>query len=316
MLAPMSVYRASGADLAACISVAACTDAGLVRKHNEDSFLVSDLLQGSSGGPEPVRLAWDTPFCLALGVYDGAGGESSPDAASRLAARTIHAQLSHAAASTSDELSRRLVESLVEANRLAHAQARRVGSHMASYTTATVAALCDERLLIAHVGDGRAYLLRDDALSQVTRDQTLVQALLDEGKISPAEARTFEHRDVVLQPLGAYEHVEVALSALELRRDDVLLLCTDGLSDLLDEPTLLAGLDASDDPAGARDALVAAARRAGGRDNLTALVARFSGAWLAPSASAGHVEIVELSRYSGRPGRRKSTGAVVPRRRA
>jgi PPM family protein phosphatase len=297
----MSVYRASDAKRRTAISVAARTDAGVRREHNEDTFLVSDLVHGKRFGEQPARFALDPPFALALGVYDGAGGASSADAASRLAARTVHAGLVQGVPVSSDDLERRLVQAFTGAGRAVLENARRNAAHRGSATTATAAALCDERLLLAHVGDSRAYLLRCGTLTQVTRDQTLLQSLLDAGKLRPEEAAAFEHRQV-LQALGHRERLQVAVSTLELRRGDVLLLCTDGLNDMVGDGVIRAALDAHEDPALACDALIDAARRAGGLDNVTALVARFGGSWLTAPESETPLEVVELSRFSYGPG--------------
>ncbi|WP_437475890.1 protein phosphatase 2C domain-containing protein [Sorangium sp. So ce1014] len=309
----MPVYRSSAVEHAASVAMAARTDVGLSRDHNEDAFLISDLARGLTHGPAAAQASVEPPLALALGVYDGSGGASSPDAASRLAARTVHAVLSRAAPRSSDALERSLLEALGAAGRAVLDNARRGPQHRSSGTTATVAALCDERLLLAQVGDSRAYLLRSGALTQVTRDQTLVQSLLDSGKLRPEEAATFEHRGVMLQALGLRQHLSIALSAVELRRGDTLLLCTDGLSDLIDDPRIAAVLDAHPDPREASSALIDAALAAGGHDNVTVLVARFDGPWLAPPAGDVDMEIFEIARFSEGPTRR--SGGVLPNRR-
>ncbi|WP_437963563.1 protein phosphatase 2C domain-containing protein [Sorangium sp. So ce260] len=308
----MPVYRSSATEHAASVAVAARTDVGLSREHNEDAFLISDLARGLAHGPAAAQAAVEPPLALALGVYDGSGGASSPDAASRLAARTVHAVLTRAAPRSSDALERSLLEALGAAGRAVRDNARKSPQHRSSGTTATVAALCDERLLLAQVGDSRAYLLRGGALTQVTRDQTLVQSLLESGKLRPEEAATFEHRGVMLQALGLRENLSIALSAVELRRGDTLLLCTDGLSDLVDDRRIAAALDAHPDPAEAGSALIDAALAAGGRDNVTVLIARFDGPWLAPPTGDGDPEVLEISKFSEGPNRRYD---VVPVRR-
>ncbi|XXX72179.1 protein phosphatase 2C domain-containing protein [Sorangium sp. So ce134] len=306
----MPVYRSSAVEHAASVVVAARTDVGLSREHNEDTFLISDLARRLAHGPAAAQVSLEPPLALALGVYDGSGGASSPDAASRLAARTVHAVLTRAAPRSSDALERGLLEALGEAGRAVRDNARRSPQHRSSGATATVAALCDERLLLAQVGDSRAYLLRGGALAQVTRDQTLVQSLLESGKLRPEEAATFEHRGVMLQALGLRERLSIALSAVELRRGDTLLLCTDGLSDLVDDRRVAAALDAHPDPAEASGALIDAALAAGGRDNVTVLVARFDGPWLAPPAGDDPMEIIEIARFSEESVRRSDRAPI------
>ncbi|WP_437729860.1 PP2C family protein-serine/threonine phosphatase [Sorangium sp. So ce1335] len=300
----MPVYRSSATEHAAPVVLAALTDVGLSREHNEDAFLISDLARGVSLGAPAAQMSAEPPLALSLGVYDGSGGASSPDAASRLAARTVHAVLARAAPRSSDALERALLAAVAEAGRAVRDNARRSPQHRSSGTTATVAALCDERLLLAQVGDSRAYLLRGGALAQITRDQTLLQSLLESGKLRPEEAATFEHRGVMLQALGLREHLQIALSAVELRREDTLLLCTDGLSDLVDDRHIAAALDAHPDPAAASGALIDAALAAGGRDNATVLVARFDGPWLAPATGDSAPQVIEIARFSEGPSRR------------
>ncbi|WP_437751622.1 PP2C family protein-serine/threonine phosphatase [Sorangium sp. So ce1389] len=295
----MPVYRSSAAERAASVAMAARTDVGLSRDHNEDAFLISDLARGLAHGPAAaVQSLAEPPLALALGVYDGSGGASSPDAASRLAARTVHAALTRAAPRSSDALERSLLDAIAAAGRAVLDNARRSPEHRSSGTTATVAALCDERLLIAQVGDSRAYLLRGGALTQISRDQTLLQSLLESGKLQPEEAATFEHRGVMLQALGLREQLRIALSAVELRREDTLLLCTDGLSDLIHDQHIAATLDAHPDPAAASSALIEAALAAGGHDNVTVVVARFDGPWLAPPAGDSAPQVVEIAKFS------------------
>ncbi|AUX23941.1 hypothetical protein SOCEGT47_044720 [Sorangium cellulosum] len=301
----MPVYRSSTAERAASIALAARTDVGRSREHNEDTFLISDLARGLAYGPaaaQAAQVSVEPPLALALGVFDGSGGASSPDAASRLAARTIHAVLSRSSSRTSDDLGRWLLDAIAEAGRAVLDNARRSAQHRSSGSTATVAALCDERLLVAQVGDSRAYLLRGGALTQLTRDQTLLQSLLDSGKLRPEEATTFAHRGVMLQALGLREHLCVALSAVELRRDDTLLLCTDGLSDLVDPRQIAAALGAHPDPAAAARALIDGALGAGGGDNVTVLVARFDGPWLAPPTGDDWTQVIDIIRFfDGQP---------------
>ncbi|XXT14764.1 protein phosphatase 2C domain-containing protein [Sorangium sp. So ce429] len=295
----MPVYRSSAAERAASVAMAARTDVGLSRDHNEDAFLISDLARGLAHGPAAAAQSLaEPPLALALGVYDGSGGASSPDAASRLAARIVHAALTRAAPRSSDALERNLLDAIAAAGRAVLDNARRGPEHRSSGTTATVAALCDERLLIAQVGDSRAYLLRGGALTQITRDQTLLQSLLESGKLQPEEAATFEHRGVMLQALGLREQLRIALSAVELRREDTLLLCTDGLSDLIDDQRIAAALDAHPDPAAASSALIEAALAAGGHDNVTVVVARFDGPWFAPPAGDSAPQVVEIAKFS------------------
>ena len=296
----MSMYRASGAP--PWVSAAARTDVGVCRVHNEDAFLISDLTRGLSHGPDAVRIKCDAPHALAFGVYDGCGGRSSGETASRLAALVIHVWLSRPAPTTAPELERRLVDAVEAAGHAVFEDARQNPMRRGSGTTATVAALCDDRLLVAQVGDSRGYLLRGGRLVQITRDQTLVEALLDAGKLRPEEAATFEHANVMLQALGTNERVQVGLTAVTLCRGDTLLLCTDGLWREVDGGAIAAALRAHGDADTACVALIDAASRAGGHDNATVVVATFAGDAFPPPPLDGGVEVAELARMRPDPG--------------
>ena len=139
-------------------------------------------------------------------------------------------------------------------------------------TTFTAVYTDGERCVLGHVGDSRAYLLRAGELYRLSIDHTLVQALVDAGRLTPEEARTSPQRNVVLRALGGDADAEPDLLDLDLRPGDRLLLASDGLTDLVDDPEL-AHLLATHAAQPAVEALVAAALRQGGKDNVTCVVA-------------------------------------------
>jgi PPM family protein phosphatase len=139
-------------------------------------------------------------------------------------------------------------------------------------TTLTAVALDGDGYVIANVGDSRTYLLRDDELRLVTKDDTLVQALIDDRRLTPAEARRHPQRSVVLHALDGAPETTATISALPARHGDRLLLCSDGLSDMIDEDAIAAALRHG--PRGAcTDELIDLALAAGGHDNVSAIVA-------------------------------------------
>jgi protein phosphatase len=151
-------------------------------------------------------------------------------------------------------------------------------------TTSTIATLIDDRLFLAQVGDSRAYLLRDGELTQVTRDQSLVNQLIEAGQLTEEEAETFEHNNIILQALGTSEVVQVDLTYVDLRADDTLMICSDGLSGMVRGEDIRGTLVEQEDPIEACTKLIAAANEAGGHDNVTVVVVKFGGAGLpAPS---------------------------------
>jgi protein phosphatase len=152
-------------------------------------------------------------------------------------------------------------------------------------TTATIAALLDTRLFVAQVGDSRAYVLRGDKLVQVSRDQSLVNQLIEAGQLTEEEAETFEHNNIILQALGTAETVQVDLTFVDLRKGDTLLVCSDGLSGMVRADEMREVLLSQREPFDACKELVDRANRAGGHDNITVIVAIFDGALQEPGPS-------------------------------
>lgn len=226
---------------------AGLSDTGRVRDNNEDSGFA---------GPSLVLVA------------DGVGGAAAGEVASATAAYVTTAlALGDPHADVLDLLAR--------AVRLTHDQLRRGTAldptRVGMGTTLTALLTDGTRLALAHVGDSRGYLLRDGELRQLTRDQTLVQLLVDEGVISRQEARGHPRRNVVLQALDAGRPATPELTLLELRVGDRFLVCSDGLSDLVDDEEISAVLvNGEPDEAAAR--LVAEALEQGGTDNVTCVV--------------------------------------------
>lgn len=150
-------------------------------------------------------------------------------------------------------------------------------------TTATVAAMVDRVLFVGQVGDSRAYVLRAGKMGLVTKDQSLVNQLIEAGQLSEEEAEAFEHSNIILQALGTTEVVNVDLTFLELREGDRLLLCSDGLSGLVHGEVIRETLATIPDLAECTEKLVEMANAAGGHDNITVVVADFAGGDLAPA---------------------------------
>lgn len=254
-----------------CIRVAVRTDIGKVRDHNEDSYLVVDLFDGKplSKNPDPCR-AVETRGLL-LGVCDGMGGAAAGEVASQLAVDVIRTQM---CGSPRDDLSQRLVTSVQNASVRIFEKAERTPGHRGMGTTATIAAMMDERVFVAQVGDSRAYLCRDGALMQITRDQTLVEQLVDANQLTRAEADSIGPSNVLVQVVGQSAPLHVDLKLVVLEKGDKLLICSDGLSSMIKDRGICDVLTHAPDPRSACDTLVNAANLAGGHDNVTVIVAR------------------------------------------
>ena len=224
------------------------TDTGRRRRRNEDAYVCRPPL-----------------FAIA----DGMGGAQAGEVASRLAAAVLN-ESPHGA--TGEE---RVVELVQEANRRVFERANEDAATQGMGTTMTVA-LVDEAggtVAIGHVGDSRAYRLRDGELQQLTRDHSLVQELVESGRLSPEEADNHPQRSVITRVLGTDPDVDVDTLTVETRPGDLFLLCSDGLTDMLGADEIESVIESrAGDPAAAADALVAAANSRGGDDNITVLL--------------------------------------------
>jgi protein phosphatase len=254
------------------------TDVGQIREHNEDNFLVADLTRHSRSLMESDRVQIVGDRGTVLGVCDGMGGAAAGEVASQLAVDIIYEKLTEGEAPRGpDDLARRLVYAVEEAGVRIFNEARADRTRRGMGTTATIAALMDSRLFLAQVGDSRAYVLRSGSLVQVTRDQSLVNQLIEAGQLTEEEAETFEHNNIILQALGTAETVQVDLTYVDLRRGDLLLLCSDGLSGMIRADEIKDVLLKVREPIEACKELTERANLAGGHDNITVIVAEFDG---------------------------------------
>ncbi|HEY2749360.1 MAG TPA: PP2C family serine/threonine-protein phosphatase, partial [Polyangia bacterium] len=241
------------------------------------------------------------PFTFKLGekgalflVCDGMGGAAAGEVASGMAIESLaltmlDAHMVDAPEGVVDDerqhLARKLRGAAREANAKIFKEARENLARSGMGTTMTAVQLWRDSALIAQVGDSRAYVWRQGAFTQVTRDQSLVNQLLETGQITVEQAKFFEHSNVILQALGVQEDVEVQLSKVELRKGDRLMMCSDGLVGVVSDEEISAVMGSIDDPAEAARILIEMANGAGGPDNITVIVAHFDGDLL-PEATA------------------------------
>ena len=186
-----------------------------------------------------------------------------------------------------DDLARRLVRAVEAAGLRIFHEAKADRSRRGMGTTVTAAALVDEVLFFAQVGDSRGYILRGDTLVQLTRDQSLVNQLIEAGQLTEEEAETFEHNNIILQALGTSDTVQVDLTYAEVRRGDILLLCSDGLSGMVRFEDIRETLRSGMEPLDICKALTEKANQAGGHDNITVIIVQFDGASLKPRDAEG-----------------------------
>ena len=261
--------------------VAGASDVGQVREHNEDSFVVGDLDGGQIVDPAALE-TWrhEGPRGPLLVVCDGMGGVEGGEIASELAAQVMWREMRPTPATRDAEVFARLIRRAARiANHDVHAMSRREPGLRGMGTTLSAAGVSGDRLVIATVGDSRAYVMRAGVLVQVTRDQSLQSALIAAGHNEDEAASA---GGAILQALGVSSDVDPSLSIIELRRGDRVLLCSDGLHGLVGDPALALLLAEPHTVAEAVKLLIAAARAAGGTDNITAIVCEVSGERLAP----------------------------------
>jgi protein phosphatase len=223
--------------------VGVATDIGQVRERNEDSFLV------------------DPPL---YAVADGMGGHRGGEVASELALETVEALATAGKVGLADQVR--------EANRAVFERSMSDRAVSGMGTTLTAVTVDDAGAHLAHVGDSRAYLVRAGALRQLTEDHTLVNRMVKAGEISAEEAEVHPHRNVVTRALGTEPDVQVDEEDVPLLDGDRLLLCSDGLTNMVTTDQIQAILEANPSAQDAATRLVRAANRAGGIDNITVIV--------------------------------------------
>jgi protein phosphatase len=289
------------------VELYAKSDVGRVRRGNEDNFLVLDLTteqtwSGADGAPPPEKLTRFTlgDKGLVLVVSDGMGGALAGDVASRMAVDSVRDMLLGNETEEACDPQLDLVECLKNATHYAnlaiHQKSQEDSRCAGMGATFTGAAIRDGNLDLVQVGDSRGYVIRKDHIRLATKDQSLVQQLVDVGQISESEAETHMFRNVILQALGAQSEVAPVTGRIHLRQGDVLLLCSDGLSGKLrSEDIQQIVVNSQDDLAKACDGLIEEANNRGGEDNITVVLARFQGDDLeAPATDRITIELPPL----------------------
>ncbi|MDO8211443.1 Stp1/IreP family PP2C-type Ser/Thr phosphatase [Conexibacter sp. CPCC 206217] len=237
------------------------SDTGLARRANEDNFFARSPL-----------------FVVA----DGMGGAQAGEVASKLAADTFAPGLPEGG-TTEERLATRVLEANARIHKLSQEDRDRAGMG----TTLTAAYLDGEELSVAHVGDSRAYLWREGELTRLTRDHSLVDELVRRGKLTEEEAAEHPQRSIITRALGPEPDVEVDTRTYRAQADDILLLCSDGLTSMISEQLIAGILRGAEGLEAAGRELVDAANAAGGRDNITVVLFRLEEVTGAATAPAG-----------------------------
>jgi serine/threonine protein phosphatase PrpC len=264
--------------------VAALTHTGLSRGNNEDHFLVARLARVlevrassvTSSGPPASAVEG-----LLILVADGMGGAEGGERASSLAVETLQSSVLdgfrsflHDDRADEQSVARELRAIFERADRIIVRGATSDASLEGMGTTLTMAYVVSSTMLVLHAGDSRAYVYRKGTLQQVTRDHSLVQSLVDLGQLSADEARSHPNRNVVTNVLGGpSEGVEAEVSRVALEDGDLILVCSDGLCEPVDDAAIAEILAREPEPTTAAQALVDEALRRGGPDNVTVVLA-------------------------------------------
>jgi serine/threonine protein phosphatase PrpC len=260
------------------VEVFARTEVGCVRKRNEDHFVVANLATRESGLLPGSRVQQLSHAGTLIAVCDGMGGAAAGDVASTIAATTLVELLQGRSPFADMEAAQQSMQAAVSAvNQAIRGAAADDPMRHGMGTTMTAALAIGAELLIGHVGDSRAYLRRGRALTQLTTDHSIVGQLIAAGRLQPDQARSYEHRNVLLQALGVQPRVGPEMITAQLRAGDVLLLCSDGLTGPLADDVILELMLRYEDPMRCCRALTEAACAAGGPDNITVAIARFMG---------------------------------------
>ena len=257
-----------------------CTDIGRQRPNNEDAYNIADLSRPEADLTNQVSAFEVADAGSLLVVADGIGGKAGGAVASRLAVRSITKSLCANSAQTPEE---RLAEAAATANQSLRDYAAQNLSVTGMGTTVTAALVKGDTAYIAQVGDSRAYLVRGDSIRQLTKDQTLAQYL---SELTPDKPISAKLNNVLMQAVGLEPHLTATVSQIKLRQGDCLLLCSDGLTNKLDEMEIVQVLQEVHNVQVAARWLVAQANQRGGEDNITVVLARFEGNGLTPQSQS------------------------------
>ncbi len=238
------------------------SDTGLVRELNEDSFLISGFENGKPKG-----------FCI---LADGMGGHNAGEVASAMATKIIANELSASSLSGSEnEIVSQITASLDYANNEIYQKSVTNSENAGMGTTAVVIYIDDITAYIANIGDSRAYLIDNGEITQLTVDHSVVQKLLESGSITPQEARNHPEKNIITKALGTEPYEDYDIYEFSVREGDRILLCSDGLTDMLEDAEINDILNSSKTPQEAVTALISSANEHGGKDNVTAVLICF-----------------------------------------
>ena len=269
------------------------TDVGRAREHNEDAFVVADLTADDASLQPSVRTHHAGSHGSLFMIADGMGGAAAGEIASEMATAIVLRELRREWLANTNPTGEGFATAIKHAASVANTEINAYAANHAEYrgmgTTATIAGVLGDTVYIAQVGDSRAYLVRDGVARQITKDQSLIQKLVEAGEITEEEAERSERRNIILQALGPDATVKVDLTHQKLRLADTLVLCSDGLSGQVTRDDIGRIATEEHDLMTVCKRLIDLANSAGGPDNITVIAARFEGDGLDVAAAEDEV---------------------------
>lgn len=235
------------------------SDVGCVRELNEDSFCI----YGFDGGEEKG-------FCV---LADGMGGHNAGEVASQNAVKFITEELQKI--ESGEEIPRKINEAVMMANEKIYKMSCENSIHSGMGTTVVISYIADRMAYLANVGDSRAYAIRGEEIVQITTDHSVVAELLLSGMITPEEARRHPQKNIITRAVGTEENVKVDIFEYDFSPGDILVMCSDGLSTMLEDKEIFDIVKSEKDAKETVNKLVCAAKEKGGIDNITVVCVRF-----------------------------------------
>lgn len=234
---------------------------GMIREINEDSC---NVIFGDS-----------KKINAAFIVADGMGGYSAGEVASKMAVDYISQRIESIPENLDKEELLQFIEIIIqEANNTIYKKSSEPGQFYGMGTTLVIALFLDNKIIIGHVGDSRAYMVRNGDIKQLTTDHSYVEELIKNGSLTRGEAENHPKKHVITRALGCFEKVEADVFSYDIFGDDVFILCTDGLTNMISDDKIKKIVEEQEDPQVACTELVEIANKSGGNDNITVVVIR------------------------------------------
>lgn len=232
---------------------------GLVREKNEDSF---SIITGQSGIP------------VVLVIADGMGGHNSGEIASKMAVDHISSRILEMPSNPAmeDSILEFISRLMEEANTRIYSLSSKKGANYGMGTTLITAVAFENKLFIGHAGDSRVYLIRNGRIERITTDHSLIEELVRTGTLSRSEADNHPRKNIITRAVGCNESIQIDTYKCDIYDDDIFILCTDGLTNMLSEDEIVEVAESAPSPEAACEELVDRANKNGGEDNITVII--------------------------------------------